>query len=30
MSEHDVRRFVRETLQVTLRSERGKRTDLGK
>jgi hypothetical protein len=28
MTLHDVRRFVRDTLQVELRSERGKRTDL--
>jgi len=28
MTVHDVRRFVRDKLEVTLRSERGKRTDL--
>ncbi|PYK16627.1 MAG: hypothetical protein DME55_11850 [Verrucomicrobia bacterium] len=29
MTRHDVRCFVRNTLQVTMRSERGKRIDLG-
>jgi len=30
MTLHDVRRFVRDELQVRLRGERGRRTDLGR